>query len=208
MTLRKLFILFTMALITLSAAQPSFAQLSRKERKQLKRELRKISPEELDRMKAEQEQKQQKINDLSKQTSQLQEEIQNKDHRISTLKSELKELQKEVDARGRTIAELKEKEDEWEKGLVFRVQLGAFDDLDFRDALGRNPKLIYEETDDWKKYIMGNFRSYEEANTLKKHLRLTGIRDAWIVPYRDGQRVPLKEVLDEVLAERELGAKQ
>ncbi len=33
-----------------------------------------------------------------------------------------------------------------------------------------------------------------------------GVKDAWIVPYRDGQRVEIKDVLEGVVNEKPVGA--
>ncbi|MBT0809664.1 SPOR domain-containing protein [Litoribacter ruber] len=184
------------ALITQQAAAQT-----RQQQRELRRELRKLSPEEFDSMKNRQAELQQKVEELSRQTSQLQEDVQGKEKQISELKNELSRLQKELDQRKEELMALRQKEEQWNEGVVFRVQIGAFSDYDYSHATGSSPQLQYEKTDDWHKYIMGNFRSYKEADELKKHLRKTGIRDAWIVPYRDGERVPLREVLDEALAD-------
>ena len=39
----------------------------------------------------------------------------------------------------------------------------------------------------------------EEADTFKKYLREMGVKDAWIVSFKDGQRVPIKDVLEGVI---------
>ena len=46
------------------------------------------------------------------------------------------------------------------------------------------------------KYTIGVFKDYWEADTFKKYVREMGVRDAWIVSYRDGQRVDIKDVLE------------
>ncbi|WP_143962936.1 SPOR domain-containing protein [Litoribacter populi] len=200
MAFRTLLLTICLLAPTLCITHTAAAQ-DRKQQRELRRELRKLSPEEFDAMKTRQAELQQKVDELSQQTSQLQGDIQDKDQRITELKNELSRLQKELDQRTEELTAMREKEEQWNKGVVFRVQIGAFTDYDFSHATGTSPQLQYEETDDWHKYIMGNFRSYPEADQLKKHLRKTGIRDAWIVPYKDGERVPLKEVLEEALAE-------
>ena len=39
------------------------------------------------------------------------------------------------------------------------------------------------------------FREYFEANEFKDYLIAMGVEDAWIVSYRDGNRVDIKEVI-------------
>jgi hypothetical protein len=42
------------------------------------------------------------------------------------------------------------------------------------------------------------FTDYWEADTFKKYMREMGVSDAWIISYRDGVRVPIKEVLETI----------
>jgi hypothetical protein len=88
------------------------------------------------------------------------------------------------------------------KGIIFKVQVSADKDIDLSDVLvddSHHTNLEYEKKDDLNKYTIGHFRNYWEADKLKKGLRKMGVRWAWIVPYKDGKRVLLKEVLDTVV---------
>jgi len=202
MALKPYLIFLYLGFFCLLTLSPAIAQMTRQERRGLKRELRRMSPEDLDRMREQEAEMQGKISDLSRRTSQLQDEIQDKDKQITSLKNDIVRLETELRNRTQEVRNLREKDEQWDKGIVFRVQIGAFKDYDFQDVVGSSPQLKYEEDSNWQKYIMGNFRNYDEADKLKKHLRRTGVRDAWIVPYEDGKRVPLKEVLDKVLKQR------
>lgn len=86
------------------------------------------------------------------------------------------------------------------KGVVFRVQIGAYRKRDLSDVLEGNDiqEFDQEQEEDVNKYVLGQFRDYQKANRLKKELRAMGVKDAWIVPFKDGERVPLKAVLDYV----------
>jgi hypothetical protein len=89
------------------------------------------------------------------------------------------------------------------KGIIFKVQVSADKDIDLSDVLvddSHHTNLEQEKADDLNKYTIGHFRNYWEANKLKKGLRKMGVRWAWIVPYKDGKRVLLKEVLDTVIS--------
>lgn len=92
------------------------------------------------------------------------------------------------------------------KGVIFKVQVGADRDLDLNDVLvdgSHHKNLEQEEAEGLNKYTIGYFRNYWKADKLKKGLRKMGIRRAWIVPYKDGKRVLLKEVLSTVIEQKE-----
>jgi hypothetical protein len=56
---------------------------------------------------------------------------------------------------------------------------------------------IFKEFDNgWYKYTVGNFDTYQEASKMRNKLRLQGLREAFIVGYRNGIRVPLKYLMD------------
>jgi hypothetical protein len=89
------------------------------------------------------------------------------------------------------------------KGIIFKVQVSADKDIDLTDVLSddsHHTTLEQEKADNLNKYTIGHFRNYWEADKLKKGLRSMGVRWAWIVPYKDGKRVLLKEVLDIVIS--------
>ncbi|MGI9543756.1 MAG: Ezrin/radixin/moesin family protein, partial [Cyclobacteriaceae bacterium] len=55
------------------------------------------------------------------------------------------------------------------------------------------------DSDGTQRYTLGNFKDYWQADKFKKYLREMGVKDAWIVPYKDGRRVPMKDVLEGVI---------
>jgi len=56
---------------------------------------------------------------------------------------------------------------------------------------------VYQEfADGWFRYIVGNFMNYSQASKLRNKLRLQGLREAFIVGYRDGKRVPIESLKD------------
>lgn len=88
-----------------------------------------------------------------------------------------------------------------QKGVVFRVQIGGFKKrnlLEYNEA----DNLIRVETNanGIQEISLGVFRSYKKADVFKKHLREMGLKDAWIVPYKDGKQVALKEVYQEAIS--------
>jgi cell division septation protein DedD len=86
-----------------------------------------------------------------------------------------------------------------QEGVVFKVQIGAFKNKDLSKYLEASENFSGETDENGlKRYSLGVFRDYWEADTFKKYLREMGVKDAWIVSFKDGQRVPIKEVLENV----------
>ncbi len=84
-------------------------------------------------------------------------------------------------------------------GIVFKVQIGAFEKKDMSKFFNNNPMFSGEDENGLQKITVGFFKDYWEADTLKKYLREMGVKDAWIVPFKDGKRVPIKDVLEGVI---------
>jgi hypothetical protein len=56
---------------------------------------------------------------------------------------------------------------------------------------------VYKEFEDgWYRYIVGNFMTYQQASKIRNKLRLHGLREAFIVGYKDGKRVPIESLMD------------
>jgi hypothetical protein len=97
---------------------------------------------------------------------------------------------------------------DFSKGVVFKVQVGAFKNKDLAKYFDNNPNFGGEARDgEPQKITIGIFRDYWEADTFKKYMRDMGVKDAWIVPYRDGQRVEIKDVLEGVINDKAAATK-
>lgn len=83
------------------------------------------------------------------------------------------------------------------EGIVFKVQVGAFRNVDLMKFVNHRRFHAEEDADGTKKYTLGTFRDYWEADLFKKYLREMGVADAWIVSYKDNQRVDITNVLAE-----------
>lgn len=82
-------------------------------------------------------------------------------------------------------------------GVIFKVQVGTFRNKDLSKYFENNANFSGEiDEDGAKKYTLGLFKDYWEADNFKKYMREMGVNDAWIVSYKDGKRVPIKEVLE------------
>ena len=86
----------------------------------------------------------------------------------------------------------------FEHGIVFKVQIGAYKDLEMSDNMTNSDNLGTENSEDVQKIVLGQFRDFEKADRLKKHLRTMGVKDAWIVSYKDGARITIEEAFSEL----------
>jgi hypothetical protein len=85
--------------------------------------------------------------------------------------------------------------DDYSKGTVYRVQVGAFRNKDLMKFVGHKRFHAEQDEDGVKKYTLAAFRDYWEADLFKKYMREMGVKDAWIVGYKDGVRVQIESVL-------------
>jgi hypothetical protein len=91
------------------------------------------------------------------------------------------------------------------KGLVFKVQIGAYKKRDLSKVIEREKSqevFEQEQSDGVNLYTLRHFWDYWKANQFKKELRAMGLKDAWIVVFKDGKRIPLKEVLKEIIEKK------
>lgn len=82
------------------------------------------------------------------------------------------------------------------QGLLFRVQLGAFSKRLPKGSYNNLKDIIELKADDGLyKYLYPNsYKTVEEAAKQKINLAITyGVKDAFIVAYKDGKRITLKE---------------
>lgn len=82
------------------------------------------------------------------------------------------------------------------QGLIFRVQIGAFKKLNIPSTLdGDDDNMDLEMVDGLQKIIIGKYPDIESADALRNHMQKLGIKDAWVVAYQDGVRVPVESVV-------------
>jgi len=141
----------------------------------------------------------------------MQSAMSNKDSRIAELEDQLSQLRGQLTAARAEIAQLKESPVinpmDFSRGVVFKVQVGAFKNKDLSKYFDNNPNFGGEvRENEPQRVTIGIFRDYWEADQFKKYMREMGVKDAWIVPYKDGQRTEIKEVLENVTAEKKKGS--
>jgi outer membrane murein-binding lipoprotein Lpp len=141
------------------------------------------------------------------QLSSIQGSIGERDAKIAELTEENRKMEAQVNAAKKAIAKAKQDAEAKtaaspvdDSGVVFKVQIGAFRNKDLSKYFENNPNFGGENDDNGtQKITLGRFRDYWEADTFKKYLREMGVNDAWIVPFKDGARVAMKDVLEGVV---------
>ena len=194
-------------ILCLAFAFESTAQLSKKEKKEWSKRIKKLTPEQyktlLDDNKA-----------LKTENASLKAEVAGVDDRVADKDSQISQYQQQVASLKDQLAAEKAKKAQPaaptrgpavgsgindQQGVVFKVQIGAFKNKDLSKYLEASDNFSGEvDENGLKRYSLGVFRDYWEADTFKKYLREMGVKDAWIVSFKDGQRVPIKEVLENV----------
>lgn len=205
--MKRLTLLF--CLVLLFAGTESFAQLSKQEKKEWKKKAKefKSNPEALKTLTEEKKAADENVTTLTNQNKQLQASISDKDAKIAELEDQLSRLRSELTAAKAELDQLKESPVinpmDFSKGVVFKVQIGAFKNKDLKKYFDNNPNFGGEASEKGEqKLTIGVFRDYWEADTFKKYMRDMGVKDAWIVPYKDGQRVEIKDVLEGVVGDK------
>jgi hypothetical protein len=203
----RLTLIFCLALI-FSASQ-SFAQLSKKEKKEWKKKAKEYArnPANLKQLIEDKDAASGQLTALNQKVSELQSTMSDKDARIAELEDQLSRSRSELTSTKAELAQLREtpviNPMDFSKGVVFKVQIGAFKNKDLAKYFENNPNFGGEvKENEPQKITIGIFRDYWEADKFKKYMREMGVKDAWIVPYRDGQRVEIKDVLEGVVAEK------
>ncbi len=190
-------------------------QLSKKEAKALKKE-KKRRIKELKSMKPDQfEQEKEELSSIKEKSTTLEAEVNNLKASVSKKEDQVKQLQNEVKNLKNELEQAKASDSteqnvpmasdtQFDKGLVFRVQIGAYRNKNLEKFLENSETMIEEKNGaGLQTYTLGNFREYWEADKFKKYLREMGVKDAWIVPYQDGMRVPIKDVLENLQTKKQ-----
>lgn len=200
-------LVFILAFIfCVSAVHTATAQLTKQETKEWKKKLKKTSPEQFKRMYDENSSLKSEISSIQGQLSSIQGSMGQKDAKIAELTEETRKMEAQVNAAKKAIAKAQQDAEQGsqtsvdDSGVVFKVQIGAFRNKDLSKYFENNPNFGGENDGDGvQKVTLGRFRDYWEADTFKKYLREMGVNDAWIVPYKDGTRVAMKDVLEGVV---------
>ncbi|MBN3036801.1 MAG: hypothetical protein JW861_14545 [Bacteroidales bacterium] len=84
--------------------------------------------------------------------------------------------------------------------LLFRVQVMATTSSQvttesIQQQLNISSEVYRERSGVWYQFTVGDFKDFQEAEKIRLELMTSGIRDAFIVAYKNGRRVPLSEAI-------------
>jgi hypothetical protein len=182
-----------------------FAQLSKAEKKEWKKKAKQYAknPASLKEMTEAKQTADNQVTKLNGDLKQMQSTLSDKNARIAELEDQLARMRGDLTSAQSELANLKANPVinpmDFSKGVVFKVQVGAFKNKDLSKYFDNNPNFGGEaagkDANDPQRITIGVFRDYWEADTFKKYMRDMGVKDAWIVPYNNGVRTELKDVL-------------
>lgn len=187
------------------------AQMSKDELKVWKKRIKQLEPEQYKTLLDENKSLKGQMSSLKAELSGVDQTIADKDDQIEQLQGQVSDLRSELNSAKaeaqRAAAQAQQQPATTQRGvqvndqvgIVFKVQIGAFKNKDlskFKDA-GSSFSMETDENGVMS-YSLGVFRDYWDADTFKKYLREMGVKDAFIASYKDGKRVPIKEVLENI----------
>jgi vacuolar-type H+-ATPase subunit I/STV1 len=191
--MKKIFLPLAL-IVSLSTA--SFAQMTKAEEKEWAHKLKSLTPASYKQLIEEKEA-------LATEVTKLKQENDVLKAQVVDLNSKLKEAQAaqaEKQQAAAAAASNAPVNTMAAKGVIYKVQIGAFKNKDLSKYFENNKNFSGEvDADGTKKYTLGSFTTYWEADNFKKYLREMGVSDAWVVAYKDGKRVELKDALEGTL---------
>lgn len=198
----KNFVILICIVFIAASVSTTYAQLSKEEKKEWKKKAKalKKNPEELKNLYDENAALKSEISGYKRQISSLEGQVKEKDNQVASMTQKMREMEQEVAAAQQAAATRPAGGPSYDdSGVVFKVQIGAFRDRDMSKYFDNTENFTGETDEGIQKITLGRFRDYWEADTFKKYLREMGVGDAWIVPYKDGKRVAMKDVLEGVI---------
>src|SRR5690606_2787648 len=167
--LKKLFTIGYLGFSLLFTTQ-SLAQLSKAEKKIWKKELKNLTPEAVKSLKEENEKLSSLLNKINQESEHCESMALQKDQEILSLKSQLEEAYESLKLREVQLGLVNEEGRKWDTGVVFKVQIAAIKEKESKGKIGKNHLLELENYNGLLRYVLGNFRNYNEANILKKRM--------------------------------------
>lgn len=185
------------------------AQMSKQEKKEWKKRLKALSAEEYKVLLDRNKELEGTNSSLQAQKTGFDSSIADKDNQISLLQDQVADLKDQLAdalvAKEQAAAQPQQSGPsigariDDQSGVVFKVQIGAFKQKDLSKYLEAGDNFSGEvDENGLMRYTLGVFRDFWDADTFKKYLREMGVKGAWVVSYKDGQRVPIKDVLENV----------
>ncbi len=86
-----------------------------------------------------------------------------------------------------------------EDGLKFRVQIGAFKEINLKDFKNNLVSINQQTYDSINQYTIGVFRDYQKALLFLDNIKNMGFDDSFIISTKNGRRIQLKDLSKEEL---------
>ncbi len=172
-----------------------FAQANA-EKKKLKRELRtyrKMKPMEIRNMKMNYESKLKDKKQLDLRIKNLQRTADSLQNLVTSNNARLIQLEAQLLAAQSAAANAKPNS---AKGYYYRVQLGAYKQYNIKSKAAADESFSAESENQMNKLTLGLFYTLAEADQFKEDVRRMGIKDAYVVPFKDGKRITHKEAAE------------
>lgn len=192
---------FLIAAVCLIGVADVNAQMSKAEMKEWKKRIKDLQPEQYKNLLDENKAMKAESAELKSRAEYAESELDEMEAQVKTLQSQVQSMRNEVTAAKETAQKASAQGNVvGTDGIVFKVQIGAFTKKeDLSKYAANNANFDAETNNGVQKFTIGAFRDYWEADTFKKYLRQMGVKDAWIVSFKDGNRVPIKDVLEGII---------
>jgi len=202
------YVLIICCCFAFAATTASAQSLSKQEKKEWKKRAKqykknpaalKALSEEAQELRSEMSELEAEANQLRQQNQALQANYDQQVAKATTLQAELNQMTIKLQEAQMALQSRNNSEVETSatnlQGVIFRVQIGAYENQQIDEELVTTENLSLEEQSNLQKIVVGQFRDYYRAQELRDKLKQIGIEGAWIVSYRDGMRVPIEDAL-------------
>lgn len=152
----------------------------KKKKKKKKEKVKKLSKDDLNAMVSELNSK---IKNLEAENERLKTAVSQKDEEISQLEEDL------TAEKNKPAPVVVDPVNTVPDGIAFKVQIGAYQKFNINQYFTETKKISYENVDGTNKYVIGYFTSFEAAKGFETDMKKMGIKDSWLVPYKDGVRI-------------------
>ena len=183
------------------------AQMTKAEKKEWKKKFKSSGIEGFKKLSEEKDAAQQQVNNLTSTNDELATQVEDLESQNSELKSEVDDYKKAAKEAADKLSEQQADENSdtygsynrsgGTDGVLFKVQVGSFKSFDITKYFNNHQNFSGDVDDDGTmKYTLGVFKEYWEADKFKKFMRSMGVKGAWVVSYKNGKRVNIKDVLE------------
>lgn len=188
--------IFLPIVLIVSVVLSSFGQMSKEETKEWAKKLKLVTPESYKQLIQEREALSTDLGKTKQENEVMKAQVVDLNNKLKAAQ-EVQESKQQVAAAAASNVPVNTMV---AKGVVYKVQIGAFKNKDLSKYFANNKNFSGEvDADGTKKYTLGAFPTYWEADNFKKYLREMGVNDAWVVAYKDGKRIELKDALEGTL---------